>query len=137
MKKIVFLLTLLFLTVSCSDDDDNKTTPQQSTIIGTWQLVEVYFDPGDGSGDFTAVDSDKTITFNTDATVSSNGDLCTMEIEASTASSGTYSENDNTLNLNCNFSEGTPQITYEINGSYLILNYPCIEACQIKYSKVN
>lgn len=134
MKKIAFLFTLLVLTVSCSDDDDNKTTPPQS-IVGTWKLIEVYSDPGDGSGDFTAVESDRTITFNADGTLTSNGNLCYMTIDTDVSTSATYSEN--ALLLNCGFEEESLEYTYEINESHLIINYPCIEACQAKYSKIN
>lgn len=51
-------------------------------------------DPGDGSGTFQAVESEKTITFFNDGMVTSSGDLCSMFIVGGNASSGTYSEVD-------------------------------------------
>lgn len=134
MKKISFLLTIMLLIVSCNDCNDDSI-PVNEQIVGTWQLIEVYNDPGDGSGGFTPVESDRTITFNSDGTLTSNGDLCYMTIDAEATTSATYSES--ALLLNCEVEGETLEYTYEISGSALIINYPCIEACQAKYSKLN
>ncbi|NNJ37670.1 MAG: hypothetical protein HKP23_00325, partial [Flavobacteriaceae bacterium] len=55
MKKL--LLFFLLLSLACTSDDP------EIEILGEWQLVEVLADPGDGSGKFKSVDSNKRITF--------------------------------------------------------------------------
>ena len=102
-------------------------------MTGTWELKEVLMDPGNGSGVFTAVSSDKNLVFHTNGNVNSNGIICDMSIESNTSTSGTYSENDSTI------ISATCQnliIKYEVSGDTLILIYPCFEACKAKYIKV-
>lgn len=39
MKKILSLLFLSIILVSCSNDDDNRQSGSENTIIGRWHLV--------------------------------------------------------------------------------------------------
>jgi hypothetical protein len=78
---VLFLLLTIGLLASCAKDEENPTNNPETEITGTWKLVEVYLDPGDGSGDFEPVQSEKTVTFHGDGTVTSNGDLCTLSLE--------------------------------------------------------
>ena len=126
MKKTLVILVLLFLIISCKKKDGGSLT-------GTWELKEVLMDPGNGSGVFTAVSSDKNLVLNTNGNVNSNGIICDMSIESNTSTAGTYSEIDYTI-----ISTACPNLIlkYEISGDTLILIYPCIEACKAKYIKV-
>ncbi|WP_178988857.1 lipocalin family protein [Winogradskyella schleiferi] len=134
MKTLVYLCFGLFILSSCNNDDESNT--QTSEIIGDWKLIEVYIDPGDGSGTFQAVESDKTITFFNDGTVTSTGDLCSMFVAGGNASSGTYSEVDSVITPNdCQESIPNWNYSFVIEGNSLMLYYPCIEACVEKYSK--
>ena len=46
------------------------------------------------------------------------------------STSGVYSLEGSTLSLpNCN------KLNFEINGDELIINYPCIEPCRLKYHR--
>jgi len=103
-------------------------------LIGKWRLIEVLADPGDGSGTFHSVASNKTMEFNSNGTVTSNGSICDMSIVSGTSSIGTYSLSDSTLkSSNC---ETSPmKIRFQKSGSYLIIHYPCDEACSAKYVK--
>jgi len=133
MKNTLLLFLSFILVLSCSNDDDKKTT-SNSEIIGTWKLIEVYADPGDGSGDFVSVESDKVITFNTNGTINSNADLCILFSDSGALSSGTFSETEMTITIaDCDTSPST--VFFEIDGANLILSYVCIEGCQEKYSK--
>nr|WP_042288176.1 lipocalin family protein [Nonlabens ulvanivorans] len=120
--------------ISCdsSDDAGNVLT---SDIVGTWQLTANLSDPGDGSGSFQSVSSNKTITFNADGTFTSNGDVCDMSITTSTNNNGTYNTTDKTINANC----GTTNlpISYTIDNLTMDISYFCIEACQSRYRKIN
>jgi hypothetical protein len=126
-------LLTLFLTgvlISCNKSDDNT----DCDLIGTWKLIEVLADPGDGSGTFHSVSSEKILEFQSDGTVWSNGSICDMSIEAVSSNSGTYSLSDSTINSSdC---PNTPiKIRFHKIGSTLTVSYPCDEACIAKYVK--
>ena len=126
MKISFAILVILSLFTSCKKKE-------RDSLTGTWELKEVLLDPGNGSGVFTAVSSDKNLVFHTNGNVNSNGIICDMSIESNTSTSGTYSENDSTI------ISATCQnliIKYELSGDTLILIYPCFEACKAKYIKV-
>ena len=126
MKKSLVILLFLSLLISCKKND-------RSSVTGTWELKEVLMDPGNGSGVFNVVSSDKNLVFHTNGNVTSNGIICDMSIESNTSTSGTYSEIDSTI------ISSTCQnliIKYELNGDTLFLIYPCFEACKAKYIKM-
>ncbi len=126
MKISFAILVILSLFTSCKKN-------KRDSLTGTWELKEVLMDPGNGSGVFTAVSSDKNLVFNTNGNVNSNGIICDMSIESNTSTSGTYSEIDSTI------ISATCQnliIKYEVSGDTLILIYPCFEACKAKYTRV-
>jgi hypothetical protein len=126
MKVSFAILVIISFLTSCKKND-------RDSLTGTWQLKEVLMDPGNGSGVFTAVSSDKNLVFNTNGNVNSNGVICDMSIESNTSTAGTYSEIDSTI-----ISTTCPNLIlkYEISGDTLILIYPCIEPCKAKYIKV-
>lgn len=131
LKKISLLL-LLTISFACSDDD----LVEDPDLIGNWLLIEQYTDPGDGSGDFAAVESNRTLTFNEDGSFHANGDICAMSTATGTASTGVYSEVDGTMEVqDCAFIGFG--ITFTIADGHLIVNYPCIEACRQKYEKAD
>ena len=127
MKISLVILLFLSLLISCKKKE-------RDSLTGTWELKEVLMDPGNGSGVFTAVSSDKNLVFHTNGNVNSNGIICDMSIESNTSTSGTYSEIDSTIiSTTCQ----NLVIKYEVNGDTLILIYPCFEACKAKYNRVN
>nr|WP_321237146.1 hypothetical protein [uncultured Psychroserpens sp.] len=138
MKNVLVLFLSLFLVVSCSSDDDNQNGDAQSELIGTWKLSEIYLNPGDGSGDFipVAADDNKTITFATDGTISSNADLCFLFSESGEPSSGVFSEEDMTISVEGCFVNISPA-GIEIVDSNLIISYALIEISQEKYIKID
>ena len=126
MKISFAILVILSLFTSCKKN-------KRDSLTGTWELKEVLMDPGNGSGVFTAVSSDKNLVFHTNGNVSSNGIICDMSIESNTSTSGTYSAIDSTI------ISATCQnliIKYEVSNDTLILIYPCFEACKAKYTRV-
>lgn len=132
MKKIVFTLITAGLLLSCNNDDNSNS---DTDLIGKWQLIEVLSDPGDGSGTFSSVESDKTITFRNGGIIVSNGSLCDMGITSDRPTFGTYSSSESTFNsTDCNNSEY--DFEFEKNGNILIIKYPCIEPCQAKYKRI-
>ncbi len=133
MKKIVILCSLIGMFSSCKNDDNDVETPN-TDLIGNWKLIETLIDPGDGSGAFISVESNKTITFHEDGKITSNGSLCNVSIEANTPTSGTYSKTDSTFNSqDCNNNEHNYNFKHE--GLTLIVEFPCFEPCKEKYTK--
>lgn len=128
MKKSILLLAILGLLFSCNKNEEELAP--DSSLAGTWKLTEVLADPGDGSGTFQPVSSNKNIVFISDNKVTSNGAICDMSIESNSSTTASYSEANSTIN--CQNST----IMYELNANSLILSYPCIEGCQAKYIKV-
>ena len=129
MKKILIVLFLLGFGYACSKDEDDN--PE---LIGTWKLTEVLADPGDGSGTFHQVSSNKMLEFRTDGTITSNGSICEMSIESGSPSTGTYSLSDSTI-TSPDCEDSVIKIKFEKEGSSLIVYYPCIEGCMAKYKK--
>jgi len=123
MNKIIGLIIVIGMTASCKKKE-------VSVFVGKYKLVETLVDPGDGSGIFQSVSSDKTIEFSENYTVTSNGDLCSMSVDADVETSGTYSDLDSVLHsTSCS-------LNMLLDGDEIIITYPCIEPCQAKYEKL-
>ncbi|NCT16504.1 MAG: hypothetical protein GW774_14745 [Flavobacteriales bacterium] len=131
MKKIVLILATIGILFSCDKDDETNSNTE---LIGNWKLIEVLADPGDGSGIFSPVESDKIISFESDGIITSNGRLCDISINSDNPTSGIYSASDLTFR-----SSDCPNpdydYTFEQDGNILIINYPCFEPCRAKYQK--
>ena len=132
MKKSLFLIPILLLHFSC---DKNELTVDARELVGTWQVVEVLADPGDGSGTFMPVDSDKTMTFLTTGLVQTNADFCLPNQEVDVLQETTYSVLDSVINVSCDDFEF--DMPFEAEGDNLILYYLCIEPCAEKYVKIS
>lgn len=132
MKKSIYILILLGVLFSCNKND-NETT-NNSVLVGSWKLIAILADPGNGSGVFNPVISNKTIVFDNNGNLSSNGTICDMSVDSNTSSTGNYIEaNTSIISSSCQ----NLTIKYELSGNTLILNYPCIEPCKAKYIKIN
>lgn len=118
--------------LSCKNDDDSA---QDSALIGTWKLTENLLDPGDGSGVFEPVQSEKTITFHQDGTVTSNGLLCSISETTDQSSSGTYSSQTGIIKSSDCGTENE-EYQFERNGNVVIITFLCIEPCKSKYVKM-
>ena len=124
----------LFLLITLIIAGCNSETEEEG-LVSKWHLIEMLADPGDGSGTFQPVSSDKTISFYEDGTVSSNGSICTMSVEVGSPSTGTYDAATMIIDVD-DCSVGPFPLNYEMDASFLILNYPCIEPCVEKYEQV-
>ncbi|MFP9098344.1 hypothetical protein ACLI09_04760 [Flavobacterium sp. RHBU_24] len=133
MKKILFLLAVIIGLVGCNNNDNDQVV--NNSVIGQWQLVAILADPGDGSGTFITVDSQKRLTFNDDGTLNSNGNICSMDTATDVATNGTYSEENHTITGSCGVAPYPITFEFDSNGS-LILNHPCIEPCRERYARI-
>ena len=127
-KLSLVLIVLAGVSVSCQDKD-----VVESSVIGKWKLIEELFDPGDGSGTFQPVTRNMTIEFFNNNTFASSENLCASSTGNSTT--GTFSLDDKTLSPE-NCSNSGFILHFNLEGSNLIISYPCIEPCQQKFVKV-
>ncbi|MEW4922768.1 hypothetical protein [Algibacter sp. 2305UL17-15] len=142
MKKIVLMFSMLMIFTSCSSDDSKPT--DETGLIGKWKLIEQLADPGDGSGTFQPIASERVIEFFSDGTVAINGVLCFMSSEVGDKESGTYklitdsdTQNDGEIIPNtCSSRSARVYFDLSVSG-HLILWYQCIEGCGQKFEKLN
>lgn len=135
MKKFFFVLVTISMLLSCSEDNSRKS--ETNEFLGKWKMTETLIDPGDGSGTYVPVSGEYFLEFFPNGTVGTNYMLCTL----SGTNTGSYTSlyfadeqyiQSQTCNANQDF-----QIYYQMEGENLILNYPCIEACQVKFIRIN
>ncbi|WP_340201234.1 hypothetical protein [Ascidiimonas sp. W6] len=129
MKKLAIPF-LAFLLLSSCDDDDTKNIDITS---GTWRLVEQLADPGDGSGTFQPVRSEKTLQFLENGSVVTNKSLCDPYSEEQIAS-GTYSIETGIINTSCS-NEFIKTIFFEVKNGALILDFISNEGFSQKYRR--
>jgi len=105
-------------------------------IVGKWHLIEELMDPGDGSGTFQPVSSNKEIRFFNNGTFEANGEMCGMANQASSTHTGTYDTSTETFSPDNCMSTAPISYKYSVNGNTLILIYPCTCGCQQKYERL-
>lgn len=138
------LAVLILLLLGCSS---NNTEPdsENNKLLGKWKLIEQLSDPGDGSGTFIPVESDKTITFFSNGSFTASGSLCLMTTSVGENTQGVFEKTSNDLvdaNYdgvlipdNCEFSDFNIYFNQALSG-HLIIWFPCIEACAEKFEKI-
>ena len=127
------MLFALAHLLSCSSNTVDQVT--DNPLVGTWKLMAMYADPGDGSGTFLPVQSDKTITFGANGSFVCSGTLCLPSLDSGWTSRGTYSDTEQTIiPENCDIPAELP---YELDGEYLIIHFFCIEGCGEKYERMD
>lgn len=135
MKVLTYSL-LFFITCiafsACSNSED--VIPESTSIIGKWQLIETYADPGDGSGKFIAVKSNKTLNFSSTEVRTNEGSFC------SNLSTDTYSlsesEYEGTIYTLLKYGSCDMAYSYVIAGNTLTIYYNCIEGCGERYKRI-
>jgi hypothetical protein len=130
MKNFFLFILIIGFVSSCNKNDEISSS---SDLEGRWKLSEIFADPGNGSGTFQSVTSNKTLVFDNNGNVTSNGIICDMSSGTNLSSSGTYSLINGKIN-----SSLCPNINiqFELNNNTLLLIYPCIEPCKSKYIRV-
>lgn len=139
MKKLLFILLVGGLLFSCSSkDDDNGET----SLFGTWKLSEIKNDPGDGSGVFVKVDSEKILIFEKSGNITSNGSLCFNSVTSDSPSSGKFQVNEEVgfsgsiAPSGCGDGQSDIGLLFTQEKSVLYVYFPCIEGCAAKFIKI-
>lgn len=140
MKNVLLILFSLVL-VNCNPNDDKGSYEGIQELLGKWKLIEQLSDPGDGSGVFNPIDSNKEIEFFSNGTMTVNGVLCYMSSEVGEQNSGSFSVLENNdyydgeiIPNDCDYAE--TKLYFKIEGSNLIIWYLCIEGCGQKFVKI-
>jgi hypothetical protein len=131
MKNVYSFILVFFLLASCKSDEGFSS----NSIMGTWKLVEMLADPGDGSGTFMFVTSSKTIEFMADGSYTSNGNICAFSTLNDGTSEGMYVSTEEGYRIECGEPFVSPLNLQLKNGS-LIITFFCIEPCQQKYRRL-
>lgn len=129
----ILLMLFIICILSCGSDD----TPSNSEeLTGEWRLIEVLADPGDGSGRFSPVESQRRISILEDGTFSSNGELCDFSIAADGSTQGSVLKDDQGFFLACE-APFTSRVRLSLEDGKLIVTFFCIEPCQHKYERTD
>ncbi len=131
MRLLVAFILVNFMVFSC-----NKNNKLDKDLVGKWQLVEQLMDPGDGSGKYVAIESEKTLEFKNDGTFTCNGDICSINGESEFPSSGIFDSEEKTITGTACMTESLFDIDYSFKSGKLILAFPCIEACLQKFERI-
>ena len=126
MKNIFILTFICSVAFACNKNKD-------SDLIGEWTLIEQLMDPGDGSGEFVALESDKTIVFKSNGKFTCNGDICSINGESEIPSNGIYDSETKTITGTGCMTESLFDISYSFQDGNLILSFPCFEPCIQKF----
>lgn len=135
MRNIIPSLLILLSSIifSCSEEEFASTE-----LLGTYRLTAAYVDPGDGSGTFQPVESNRRITLKGDNTYTTNYNFCnTFRTEADTLMSGKYNLEEKFLIAPdiCSGTFYSDTLQIELKSKELIIHYICIEGCAEKFTQ--
>lgn len=136
--KSYLLIFFPVLFLSCSSDD-NFVVDYLPTNNSLWQLEATLFDPGDGSGTFTPVQSDRTLAFEANRIIS-NGPFCSLMAPAGPEEEAVYGRDETeVIAAPCsNMSDSLLLILmYEEATDRLMLDLGCNEPCQLRYRRLD
>jgi hypothetical protein len=127
MRHIIIITILFGLT--------NFTYSQtiEKEFVGEWKLIETMSDPGDGSGKFHKIDSEKTLKIEPNGKIKSNGELCYLSTTTENRTNGQLIKDSNETILKSCDKKYKP--IYKLTENFIIVYYPCKEGCAEKYEK--
>lgn len=125
----LYVICFVLAWLSCSDSD-SYCTNEEFNLIGSWQLIEFCFSPGNASCPIRYPEEEEIISFRSDSTYTySIGDQSTT---------GTFSVSG--IRVDFNSETENPSLTSRIlnplSGCSLELNPQCIEECRSLFEKV-
>ncbi len=129
MKSIFLILITVFFSISCTKNDNNN---QETTIIGSWKLIEAYGSDG-GEGSWQIIENGYNYEFKESGLLLSNRFNCdgTFEIDESL---------DHQLNISFQCDDTQFQLSHQIifeAGNLILWNsLDCDEGCGWKFKRV-
>ncbi|GLB52499.1 hypothetical protein NBRC110019_15390 [Neptunitalea chrysea] len=131
MRNFTLLLLFIGFTFSCNDTK-NDDSINDNALVGEWKLTAMKVSPG-SVVPFVEVNSNRTLTFDTNGTFTCNGEFCSSTIDATMTTDGTYSLNNYTLSSTA--CTAVWDYTFTISADTLVIDYPSIETIQAKYTR--
>ena len=134
MRRPVIIGILLLILGGCDTSSNDPLDPE--SLYGSWELIEVLIDPGDGSGEYNPVDTGETITLKRDGTYESNWDPCASGEVPGNSFEGTFTATSQTrFELDC---DGALQpVLGTLEDGLLAISYGCIEPCLYRFLKTS
>jgi len=142
MKNMILLMGILLTIAGCSKEEE--IAQEETTIFGTWQLVEQIVGNVGNQGNWEDIENGYTIEFDNNQNYNSTSSpIC----PSNASNSGTYSIENNEkesflkIILDCDENEnGTfiMEYTFSFLDNFLILSptFSCDEGCAYKYIKI-
>lgn len=130
---MLFMILAALALPACQKD--TEAPPDPEVLEGSWLLTEVLFDPGDGSGTFRPVDSERELHLTPANTFSTNYDIC-QAIEDGEKFNGTFIRTDaDEFLIECAQSL-INSVQGRLEEGFLVLYYPCDEPCAYRFKKI-
>ena len=130
--RLILIFPLLFLS-ACSRDALDPL--DQKSLYGSWKLLEVLLDPGDGSGQYVPSDTGERLILERDGSYLSNWEPCNPGAGVGDIFSGTYTiPEPGSLEISCD-SPQPGSVKGSLQNGFLILSYGCTEPCLYKFLK--
>ena len=139
MKNMILILSMFFLITGCSE---KETKQQETSIYGTWKLIQVYSNIGNGENSWNEVDVGYTYVMNIDNSfVSTKYNECSSRKFEIDNAKNTLSFIFDCLNFHPCVNQSNSCIEYfSFQGNKLILSASyqnCDESCpQFKFKKI-
>lgn len=142
MKKILALIILSFVFVSCKEDPNPCSGygfECTAAVESHWELVEIYSNIGSGPGSFNPIESERTITIFENGDFISKGSMCSLDATNTEIQTGeiehTTTESKMVFSA-CNGTNETDELTFTVDGDEMIVEFTCFEGCAHKYKRV-
>ncbi len=133
MGRSLFVFAFCLLAFSCQNDPPEPEITEDR-LEGTWELIEVLFDSGDGNGVFETSNAGFEITLRPDNTFQANYHVCRI-FEEGDRKQGEYTRiGIQELLIPCN-GDILNGIEGRIEEGFLIFYYPCVTPCVYKFRK--
>lgn len=142
MRRILAITLLAKVFTSCKEDPNPCAGfgfECAATVESHWELIEIYSDPGNGSGSFNEVESERTITIFQNGDFISKGSLYILDVTNTQIHTGEieYTSSDNKLVVSdCSWHDVT-KLPFSIDGDEMIVDFSCYEGCKHKYKRVD
>ncbi len=141
MEKLFFIVISSLFLICCSSSNNTIETPQDNSIIGSWQLVQAYIASGGSNNAWRDIENRYVYVLKEDGTFTST------RFDACDKGEYSYNETSLTLAFHCeNFTMGieTPEGTFVESASmedgFLVLSptyLSCDEGCLFRFSKIS
>jgi hypothetical protein len=138
MKLFLNIIALgIFVTIVSCKKNNNAEGPYNDSIIGKWKIIEVYADPGDGSGKFRKTDSKKSLEITSDSIFVKNGNVCNININTQREEKSSYVILSNNTRQVLKADICSTDLNIKVEKGILTIYYSCIEGCGEKFVRID